>query len=139
MNGIVVKSFSKAKDGSTKLSDHFKVQEFACSDGTDAIFIAPNLVNVLEAIRTHFNKPVYINSAYRTAAKNKQVGGATYSQHMYGTAADIVVGNKTTGVVPPKDVAAFANTLMPNSGGIGIYPSFCHVDVRKVKSRWTSK
>lgn len=72
-----------------------------------------------------------INSAYRTPAKNKSVGGATYSQHMYGIAADIVVKGVT-----PKQVAAYAETLLPNKGGIGIYPTFTHIDVRKTKSRW---
>ena len=136
MNGITVKCYSRAKDGLTKISDHFKVREFACSDGSDAIFIAPALVDVLEKIRLHFNKPVHINSAYRTHTKNKAVGGATYSQHMYGTAADIVVGDKKTGIESPKTVSAYAETLLKNTGGIGIYSSFTHIDVRKVKSRW---
>jgi len=46
------------------------------------------------------------------------------------------VGNKTTGVESPKSVAAFAETVLKNTGGIGIYGSFVHVDVRKTKSRW---
>jgi uncharacterized protein YcbK (DUF882 family) len=59
------------------------------------------------------------------------VGGETFSQHQYGTAADIVV----TGVAPKK-VAAFVETLLPGKGGIGIYPTFTHIDVRQKKSRW---
>ena len=131
MNGATVKAYSRAKDGLVKLSDHFKVNEFACSDGSDAVFVSPELVEVLEKIRVHFGKPVHINSAYRTAAKNKAVGGAAQSQHMYGTAADIHIDGVT-----PKAVAAYAEKLLVGRGGIGIYKSFCHVDVRKVKSRW---
>lgn len=131
MNGLSVKVYSKAKDGNKKLSANFKVREFACSDGSDPIFISSDLVEVLQKIRTHFGKAVTINSAYRTPAKNKKVGGATYSQHLYGTAADITVKG-----VAPKDVAAYAETLLPARGGIGIYPTFTHVDVRTVKSRW---
>ena len=131
MNGATVKAYSRAKDGLVKLSDHFKVNEFACSDGSDAVFVSPELVEILEKIRMHFRKPVHINSAYRTAAKNKAVGGAVQSQHMYGLAADIHID----GVVP-KDIAAYAETLLPGTGGIGIYDGFCHIDVRKVKSRW---
>lgn len=131
MNGANVKCYSKAKDGNTKVSAHFKVSEFACTDGSDAVFISTELVKVLQNIRIHFGKPVHINSAYRTHTKNKAVGGATYSQHLYGMAADIhIVG------VAPKEIAAYAETLLPNTGGIGIYSSFCHVDVRKTKSRW---
>lgn len=128
---IVVYSYSKGKDGETKLSDNFKVKEFACNDGSDVIFIAPDLVEVLQKIRSHFGKAVVINSAYRTPTYNNKVGGATYSQHLYGTAADIKISG-----VAPKDIATYAETLLSNTGGIGIYSNFVHVDVRRDKSRW---
>ena len=131
MNGATVKAYSKAKDGTKSLSANFKVRECACKDGSDVIFISNGLVQVLQAIRSHFGKPVTINSAYRTPTYNKKVGGETYSQHQYGTAADITVSG-----VSPKDVAAYAETLLPGTGGIGIYSTFTHVDVRAVKSRW---
>lgn len=127
----IVHAYSKTKDGSKNLSANFKVKEFACSDGSDVVFIAPELVEVLQKIRDHFKAPVTINSGYRTPAYNKKVDGATYSQHQYGTAADIKVKGAS-----PKTVAAFAETLLPNKGGIGIYPTFVHVDVREQKSRW---
>ena len=131
MNGANVKVYSKVKDGDKKLSANFRVREFACSDGSDPVFIAPELVEVLQKIRDNFKSPVTINSAYRTPGKNKAVGGAAYSQHLYGTAADIQVKG-----IAPKDVYAFAETLLPNKGGIGLYPTFTHVDVRATKSRW---
>lgn len=127
----VIESYSKAKDGNKKLSTNFKVKEFACQDGSDPIFIAPGLVTILQYIRSHFGKPVTINSAYRTPSHNKKVGGATYSQHSYGMAADIVVKG-----VSPKTVAKYVETLMPKKGGIGIYKTFVHVDIRTEKSRW---
>ena len=131
MNGATVKVYSRAKDGLTALSPHFKVREFACSDGTDTVFVSPALVEVLEKVRAHFGKPVTINSGYRTEAKNKSVGGAAYSQHKYGLAADIHIDGVT-----PKQIASYVETLLPNTGGIGIYKTFTHIDVRKVKSRW---
>ena len=131
MAGQVVKVYSKAKEGNVKLSKNFTVKEFACSDGTDTVFISLTLVNLLQKIRNHFGKAVIINSAYRTEAHNKSIGGATYSQHKYGLAADIHINGVT-----PKEIAAYVETLMPSSGGIGIYKSFVHVDVRLVKSRW---
>lgn len=127
----MIKAYSKAKNGNTKLSANFKVREFACNDGSDPIFISSELVEVLQKIRDHFGKPVNINSGFRTASYNKKVGGATYSQHLYGTAADIRISG-----VSPKNIAAYAETLLPNKGGIGIYKDFVHVDVRDVKSRW---
>ena len=131
MAGQVVKVYSKAKEGNVKLSKNFTVKEFACSDGTDTVFISLTLVNLLQKIRNHFGKAVIINSAYRTEAHNKSIGGATYSQHKYGLAADIHINGVT-----PKEIATYVETLMPSSGGIGIYKSFVHVDVRRVKSRW---
>ena len=131
MNGVNVRVYSKAKDGSKALSANFRVREFACKDGSDVILIAPELVTVLQKVRTYFKRPVTITSAYRTPTHNKKVGGETFSQHQYGTAADIVV----TGVAPKK-VAAYVETLMPKSGGIGIYSNFTHIDCRSKKARW---
>ena len=131
MNGATVRVYSKAKDGNKNLSANFKVREFACTDGSDPIFVSDKLVEVLQDIRDHFGRAVTINSGYRTAAKNKAVGGAAYSQHLYGTAADISIRG-----VSPSRVATFAETLLPGTGGIGIYGTFTHIDVRATKSRW---
>lgn len=128
---MTIKAYSKAKDGNKNLSANFKVKEFACTDGSDPIFIDSELVTVLQKIRTYFGKSVTITSAYRTPAKNKAVGGETYSQHLYGRAADIKVKG-----IAPKKVAAYAEKLLPNKGGIGTYSTFTHVDVRSAKSRW---
>ena len=79
----MIKTYSRAKDGNKKLSTNFRVREFACTDGSDPIFIDTELVAVLQKIREHFGKAVTITSAYRTPGKNKAVGGETYSQHLY--------------------------------------------------------
>ena len=123
--------FSKAKDGNVQLSKNFKVKEFACKDGSDPIFINSELVDVLQKIRDNFGKPVTITSAYRTVERNNAVKGAKYSQHLYGNAADIKVQG-----IAPKTVSEYANKLMPNKGGIGVYSTFTHIDVRSTKSRW---
>ena len=131
MNGATVKAYSLSKDGDKKLSANFKVKEFACEDGSDVVFISDGLVQVLQAIRSHFGRTTNVNSGYRTPSHNKKAGGAEYSQHLYGLAADIEV----TGI-KPKTVAAYAEKLLPNMGGIGIYSWGVHIDVRKTKSRW---
>lgn len=128
---MTIKAYSKTKDGNKKLSTNFKVREFACTDGSDPIFIDTELVNILQKIRTHFGKSVTITSAYRTPMRNKAVGGTTYSQHLYGMAADIKVSG-----ISPKKVAQYAEKLLTNRGGIGIYSTFTHIDVRQTKSRW---
>nr|DAJ54678.1 MAG TPA: peptidase [Caudoviricetes sp.] len=128
---VEINAYSKATSGDKLLSSHFKVREFACRDGADAVLVAPRLVMVLESIRTHFNAPVTISSGYRTPQYNGQVGGAAHSQHCYGCAADIVVKGQT-----PQAVAAYARQLMPDWGGVGIYNGFTHIDVRENKSDW---
>lgn len=130
---VEINAYSKAKDGNKKLSTHFKVKEFACKDGSDAVLVAPRLVMVLQSIRSHFGAPVTIASAYRTPQYNAKVGGVAHSQHCYGTAADIIVKGQT-----PEAVGAFARELMPDWGGVGIYSQqgFTHVDVREVRADW---
>ena len=128
---VEINAYSKAKDGGKKLSTHFKVKEFACKDGSDAVLVAPRLVMVLQSIRSHFGVPVVIHSAYRTPQYNKQANGAAHSQHCYGTAADISVKGQK-----PAAVAAYARELMPDWGGVGVYDSFCHIDVREAKADW---
>ena len=129
---VEINAYSKASDGAKQLSTHFKAREFACRSGADAVLIAPRLVMVLETIRAHFGAAVTINSGYRTPEYNAKVGGAARSQHCYGTAADIVVKGQT-----PEAVAAFARTLMPDWGGVGVYKSFTHIDIREARADWT--
>ena len=131
MNGSAVRAYSLAKDGGRALTPHFRVREFACSDGTDTVFVSDELVQVLEKIRTRLGKAVYINSGYRTEAKKRAVGGAAYSRHKYGMAADISVKG-----VSPGAVAAAAEEALAGGGGIGVYGGFVHVDVRPGRSRW---
>lgn len=136
---IATKQYSLAKDGAKQLAPGFRVREFRCRDGSDTIMIDQTLAVLLQAIREHFNKPITITSGYRTAAHNKSVGGAKSSQHLLGKAADIQVADTTV-----EAVAAYAESLMPDWGGVGRYPvkagrtkGWVHVDTRPNKSRWT--
>ena len=117
-------------DGNKKITEHFKLKEFACKN-TEAIIISDKLCDILEAIRAHFEKPVIITSGYRTPEHNAKIGGAVKSQHMLGLAADIKIAG-----VKPADIASYARTLMPTYGGIGIYSTFTHIDVREKISNW---
>lgn len=137
-----VKTYSVAKNGNTQLQKNFKVKEFKCKDGSDKVLISDELVEVLQQVRDHFGKAVKINSAYRSAAYNKSVGGSSKSQHCQGTAADICISG-----VDPLKIALYVASLpyFQSHGGIGYYSrvsvtqGFVHVDVRTTRSRWISK
>lgn len=112
---------------------HFSPDEFRCHHCGElpAGGMDPDLLALLEQIRAHFgDKPVTINSGYRCPAHNADIGGATNSQHLYGTAADIVV--KDT-----KPSAVYAYLDPTHNGGLGSYDTFTHVDVRGSRARWS--
>ena len=78
-------------------------------------------------------------AGHRTGTHNTAVGGSRSSQHLLGKAADIQVADTTV-----EAVAAYAESLMPDWGGVGRYPvkagrakGWVHVDTRAKKSRWT--
>lgn len=127
-----MKTYKKNK--AVKLSKNFKSTEFDCHcvrGNCRETDIDENLVEILQKIRNHFKKPVTINSGYRCAAHNKNVGGAFYSQHVLGKAADIVVKG-----IKPLEVAQYCESI--GVKGIGLYDTFVHVDTRTKKSFWYS-
>ena len=135
---MAIKQYSLMADGNRRLAPDFKVRELRCKDGTDTVMVDEALTVVLQCIREHFGKPVTITSGYRTTAHNAAVGGAKSSQHLLGRAADIRVQG-----VSVEDVAAYAESLMPDWGGVGRYPvkagraaGWVHVDTRADKARW---
>ncbi|SMC39518.1 YcbK family protein [Papillibacter cinnamivorans] len=126
---MAVKTYSLAKDGNKKLSEHFRVKEFACRDGSDIVLIDTKLIDILEKIRVYYGLPVKITSGYRTVSYNKSVGGASASYHIKGMAADIVVTGKT-----PRDMCLRGINL--GIKGVGIYTWGIHVDTRTVPKLW---
>lgn len=115
---------------------HLTWDELACKDGTPYPdeFIRDGRVRILarafELIRQKCgNKPIKINSAYRTGSWNRKIGGARDSLHLYGCALDLV---------PPKGMSvdqfydlihAFHQEL--DVYGLGKYPTFVHIDIRR--------
>ena len=115
-----------------RLSPNFRVEEFACKDGEKVVLIDSELVERLQALRDLLGKPININSAYRTLAHNKKVGGQELSPHLAGQAADIVCPGYS-----PSEIAKAAETA--GFRGIGLYDTFVHVDVASRRSCWDKR
>ena len=122
-----------------QITKNFHFTEFDCKDGTpvprelrlNVIDLAYNLQKVREAL----GKPIIINSAYRTPEYNRLVGGASRSQHLTAKAADIRVSGLTS-----KELYDVIEGLISEDeikeGGLGLYNTFVHYDIRGTKARW---
>jgi uncharacterized protein YcbK (DUF882 family) len=93
----------------------------------------------LERIRTALREKIdpsaviRIGSGYREPAYNKATPGtALKSQHMEGRAADIVVPQVPADKVHQLVLDLYRAKVLKNVHGLGIYPTFVHVDVRPV-------
>jgi uncharacterized protein YcbK (DUF882 family) len=91
-------------------------------------------LRLVDDLRGVLGCPVRITSHYRSPAYNKAVGGAPKSQHKEFRAADIQVDCAT-----PHEVYKILH-LWRNQGrfigGIGLYPTFVHVDTRGINADW---
>lgn len=106
-------------------SPNFKVREFKCPCCGE-IWIDTELLEALEALRARFNQPVIVNSGYRCERHNHAVGGASYSYHMQGMAADIKIKK-----IKPKALYEAACEIMGNHGGVILYDWGIHIDNRR--------
>ena len=123
----------------TKISENFRLQEFESSCGREMpLEVQKNVIQLgqnLQVLRDYLKASITINSGYRSPERNKKIKGATRSQHLLGTAADIVVKGHT-----PKQVADAIELLISQGkmreGGLKAYGTFTHYDIRGTKARW---
>lgn len=122
-----------------KLTTHFNTSEFDSKDGAkmpeNVLKNITELAKNLQVLRDTLGRKITINSGYRSVAHNKKEKGSPKSQHILGKAADIVVEG-----ISPEKVAQTLEKLIGErkikQGGIGIYDTFVHYDIRGEKSRW---
>ena len=122
-----------------RLTNNFSKEEFDSKDGsemTQEVFMnVQELAKNLQVLRDEIKRPIKINSGYRSPSHNAKVKGAIRSQHLLGTAADIVVNGKTS-----TQVAALIEQLIAQGkmkeGGLKAYKSFTHYDIRGKNIRW---
>ena len=124
---------------SEQLSKNFKKSEFDCRDGSttpeDLMDNLRELVENLQIIRDHIDRPMRIISGYRSPKYNRKIKGARRSQHLHALAADLKVNGLT-----PKELREIIVTLIKEGkikkGGVGLYTSFVHYDTRGRNARW---
>ncbi|MBK8191075.1 MAG: DUF882 domain-containing protein [Vampirovibrionales bacterium] len=120
------------KPRNIQLTPDFNLAEFLRpQDPVPAPYVLDNLyrlANRLQLLRDLLGRPIRINSGYRTIAHNQEVGGVQNSQHLSGTAVDIVVPG-----LMPRDLQLI---LMNWSGGMGQYKTYTHLDIRPYRARW---
>lgn len=121
------------------LTSNFEIEEFASPDvDYFPISVINNLAELaqnLEIIRSRLGEPIYISSGWRTVEHNRRVGGAKDSQHLLGKAADI-----WSEIYSPKEIhymiEQLINAGVMQEGGVGLYNTFVHYDIRGAKARW---
>lgn len=122
-----------------KLTENFTINEFASKDGKPfPLQVIENLKFLsvqLQTIRNEINKPIIINSGYRSPEHNRKIGGASNSYHVKGMAVDFWVDG-----IEPIQLYQLIESLIKQGkivqGGLGLYNSWVHYDTRGFKARW---
>lgn len=125
-----------------KLTNNFNKSEFECKCGCEmpeeVYFNIQKLANQLQTVRDFIKLPITITNAYRCMEHNTEIGSKPTSQHILGKAADIKVKTKS-----PEQIYILLDILTEYGnilqGGIGLYRTFTHYDIRKTRARWDNK
>jgi len=111
---------------------NFSPREIACR-GTGRVAINFDAMDKLQALRNRRNRPLIVNSAYRSPEHNRAVDGAPGSLHLTAQAFDVSMSNHN-----PDEYEADAKAV--GFSGFGFYPrsNFIHVDNGPARS-WGSR
>jgi zinc D-Ala-D-Ala carboxypeptidase len=124
------------------LSPNFTLEELTVSEigerrGLDNTPNATEIANLvrtaglLEQVRKLINKPILVNSGFRSKAVNDAVGSKDTSQHRIGCAADI----RVLGMTPREVVEACIKANIGYDQIIEEFGSWTHISVPDMPSR----
>ncbi|MFT5583361.1 MAG: hypothetical protein ACI9VR_000939 [Cognaticolwellia sp.] len=113
---------SKVTDVGQKLAPNFTFGEFLAERKGRYGILQPHLVERLQELRNDLGS-LSVNSGYRNIGYNAGVGGASYSRHVYGDAADLDPGSVSLGTL-----GAACDTN--GAGYVGYYETHVHCDWR---------
>lgn len=135
-----------------KLSEHFTLAELTPSSTAKRLGIKNDptpehleclktlSTNVLDKVREHFDKPIWVSSGYRSKALNDATPGSSpTSQHCLGEAADLDQDGRGTGVSNKmvfdyiKDHLEFDQLIW--EFGTDANPDWVHVSFSKKRKR----
>ena len=124
-----------------QLTQNFKLSEFSSRGQPVPDKYLCNvrvLATNLQVIRAKIGQPLVIVSGYRTPEHNRTCGGATNSYHLSAQAADI----RCAGLSPVELQDAILDLIASgyiHDGGLGLYDTFVHYDIRAVPYRWDER
>jgi uncharacterized protein YcbK (DUF882 family) len=119
------------------LTKNFDRKEYACRGKSccgGSAPVMPALAAGVQRLRDLAGVPLKMSCGFRCNRHNAEVGNSSPdSQHTLGAAADVLVPPGWTA----DRLAALAETIDAfRDGGIGVYESWVHVDVRPGRARW---
>lgn len=129
-NDLEITEYSLSTEGDTKVSNNFKVREFACADRSDKIIISKKLVRMLQRVRDFYGAGVTIVTGYHSDSYAATSESDHDEYHRQGVAADFKVSG-----YEPAAIADFLEFICTTCG-IGVYDNFVHLDIRGTKKLW---
>lgn len=122
-----------------QLTQNFKLSEFSSRGQPVPDKYLCNvrvLATNLQVIRAKIGQPLVIVSGYRSPAHNTAVGGATNSQHLTASAADLRCAGVTNQQLYDTILDLIRDGYI-HDGGVGIYDDgTVHYDIRPRPARW---
>jgi len=110
-------------DPSLRLAPNFALDELMQEWKGDYAIYQVHAIEYLQVIRDAIGGGLTINSGYRNVSYNASVGGAEYSRHLYGDAADMA-----SGAASLEELGGLCDDL--GAGYVGYYETHVHCDWR---------
>ena len=134
-----IETIDTKENPNPNLTENFRLKDFhvGCGDEIPKEYLDNLclLAQNLQVIRDQIKKPIRIISGYRSPRCNKRVRGAKKSQHMKAKAADIRVRGMSMKRLK-RTIEKLIKEKKILQGGVGIYRSHVHYDIRGNKARW---
>jgi hypothetical protein len=100
-------------------------REFDNTPNNEQIANLCRLAKFLELLRALVNRPIYVDSAFRSLEINRAIGSKDNSQHCLGCAADI----KVLDMSPYQVMQIVTNSALPYDQAILEFNNWTHVSI----------